>query len=132
MVTPALLRVMFIIRVTPRSQGPRMLSSVTRAKSSPKQPTTTCIQYAWGPQLTRPSVLWGLQRSCLHHWFWESHVSFYDQNTFCLHGYCENALVITTPLLFLCGKGFLQAFVQNRQILYVLDIQRTMHRDVFL
>jgi len=49
MVALALLRVIFIIRVTPRSQGPRMLSFVTRAKSSPKQPTTNCIQYAWGP-----------------------------------------------------------------------------------
>jgi hypothetical protein len=26
-----------------------MLFSVTRAKSSPKQPTTNCSQYAWGP-----------------------------------------------------------------------------------
>ena len=49
MVAPALLRVIFIIRVTPRSHGPRMLSSVTRAKSRPKQPTTNCIQYPWGP-----------------------------------------------------------------------------------
>lgn len=54
MVAPAL-RIMFIIRVTPRSQGPRMLSSVTRAKSSPKQPTKNCIQYAWGP-LTREAL----------------------------------------------------------------------------
>jgi hypothetical protein len=49
MVSPALLRVIFIIIVTPRSQGPRMLSSVTRAKSSPQQPTTNYIQYPWGP-----------------------------------------------------------------------------------
>jgi hypothetical protein len=48
MVAPTHLRVMFIVRVTPKSHGPRMLPSVTRAESSPKHPTTNFIQYTWG------------------------------------------------------------------------------------
>jgi hypothetical protein len=66
MVASALVCVMFIIRVTPRSQGPRMLPSVTRAKSSPKQPTTTCIQYAWAPPNSRGPPCRGVCKSLVY------------------------------------------------------------------
>jgi len=132
MVAPALLRVMFIIRVTPRSQGPRTLSSVTRAKSSPKQPTTTCIQYAWGPQthealraagsarvLSTPLVLGTTRR-------------FMTKTRFVPMVTVKMNSSLRPHCLSYVGKDFLRAFVQNRQILYVLDIQRTVHRDLFL
>jgi hypothetical protein len=48
MVAPALLCALVVIRVTSRSRGPRLLSSVTRAKSSLKQPTKNCMLCALG------------------------------------------------------------------------------------
>lgn len=81
MVASVLLHVMFIIRVTPRSQGPRMLSSVTRAKSSTKQPTN-CIQYTWDPLTQEALGAAGSTRVYQRHWFWESQCRFMTKTPF--------------------------------------------------
>ena len=100
LVATAVRRAVVIIRVTPRSQGPRMLCSVRRERSSPKQPTTNCMLCAWrsithdalpatgsAGFLSTPLVLW-IIRSVLWSkrlssvWLLWKYTRHYDLNAF--------------------------------------------------
>jgi len=65
----------------------------------------------------------GLQGSYLRHWFWESQVSFYDQNAFRPRGYCGNALVITTASAFLMRERSFARF-RSKQANFIRVVRR--------
>jgi len=50
-------------------------------------------------------------------------MSFYDQNAFRLHGYCENALVSTTSIAFLMRERIFASFC-SKQANFIHAVRR--------